>query len=224
MANFIRCQMFWQLFGTFHSFWHFLVQLLETFAIFWQHSPSLGNFCNLFCNFWYLFHFWDFFWNLFQLFTTFGFCWEKSRSDATAWAPKARRPMFGPLCIRPTILPFLCSCPFLVSMFAVGLCVLWVLCGPSKATVRCYTSICDGIILWGSTMDHVKADVLRIPKIYIIWEWELGRSSAEVIIGCWFRAQNLISAECCFVLSSNMCDLVTHSLGPPLGPLPYSFG
>ena len=42
---------------------------------------------------------------------------------------------------------FLCSCLFLVSMFAVGLCVLWVLCGPSKATVRCYTSICDGIIL-----------------------------------------------------------------------------
>ena len=69
----------------------------------------------------------------------------KSRSDGTAWAPKARRPTFGPLCIRPTILPFLCSCPFLVSMFAVGLCVLWVLCGPSKATVRCYTSICDGI-------------------------------------------------------------------------------
>ena len=31
-------------------------------------------------------------------------------------------------------------------MFAVGLCVLWVLCGPSKATARCYTSICDGII------------------------------------------------------------------------------
>ena len=31
-------------------------------------------------------------------------------------------------------------------MFAVGLCVLWVLCGFSKATVRCYTSICDGII------------------------------------------------------------------------------
>ena len=30
----------------------------------------------------------------------------KSRSDATAWAPKARRPMFGPLCIHPTILPF----------------------------------------------------------------------------------------------------------------------
>ena len=45
-----------------------------------------------------------------------------------------------------SILPFLCSCPFLVSMFAVGLCVLWVLCGPSKATARCYTSICDGII------------------------------------------------------------------------------
>ena len=61
-------------------------------------------------------------------------------------APKARRPTFGPLCIRPTILPFLCSCPFLVSIFTVGLCVLWVLCGPSKATARCYTSICDGII------------------------------------------------------------------------------
>ena len=62
-------------------------------------------------------------------------------------APKARRPTFGPLCIRPTILPFLCSCPFLVSIFTVGLCVLWVLCGPSKATARCYTSICDGIIM-----------------------------------------------------------------------------
>ena len=61
-------------------------------------------------------------------------------------APKARRPTFGPLCIHPTILPFLCSCPFLVSIFTVGLCVLWVLCGPSKATARCYTSICDGII------------------------------------------------------------------------------
>ena len=42
---------------------------------------------------------------------------------------------------------FLCSCLFLVPMFAVGLCVLWVLCGPSKATARCYTSICDGIIV-----------------------------------------------------------------------------
>ena len=71
----------------------------------------------------------------------------KSRSDGTAWAPKARRPTFGPLCIRPTILPFLCSCPFLVSIFAVDLCVLWVLCWPGKATARCYTSICDGIIL-----------------------------------------------------------------------------
>ena len=63
--------------------------------------------------------------------------------------PERQRPMFGPLCIRATILPFLCSCPFLVSMFAVGLCVLWVLCGPSKATARCYTSICDGIIYTG---------------------------------------------------------------------------
>ena len=54
--------------------------------------------------------------------------------------------MFGLLCIRLTILPFLCSCPVLVSMFAVGHCVLWVLCGLSKATARCYTSICDGII------------------------------------------------------------------------------
>ena len=68
-------------------------------------------------------------------------------------APKARRPMFGPLCIRLTILPFLCSCPFLVSIFAVGLCVLLVLCGPSKATARCYTSICDGIIVWGGGGD-----------------------------------------------------------------------
>ena len=68
-------------------------------------------------------------------------------------APKARRPIFGPLCIRPTILPFLCSCPFLVSIFSVSLCVLLVLCGSSKATARCYTSICDGIILlwiWGT--------------------------------------------------------------------------
>ena len=71
---------------------------------------------------------------------------QNARSDGTAWAPKARMPMFGPLCIRPTILPFLCYCPFLVSMFEVGLCVLWVLCGPSKVTARCYTSICDGII------------------------------------------------------------------------------
>ena len=71
---------------------------------------------------------------------------QNARSNGTAWAPKARRPAFGSLCIRPTILPFLCSCPFLVSMFAVGLCVLWVLCGASKATARCYTSICDGII------------------------------------------------------------------------------
>ena len=47
--------------------------------------------------------------------------------------------------------PFLCSCPFLVSMFAVGPYVLWVLCGPSKATARCYTSICDGIISNGAT-------------------------------------------------------------------------
>ena len=38
-------------------------------------------------------------------------------------------------------------------MFSVGLCVLWVLCGPSKATARCYTSICDGIIkLWSSQL------------------------------------------------------------------------
>ena len=81
----------------------------------------------------------------------------KSRSDGTAWAPKARRPTFGPLYIRPTILPFLCSCLFLVSMFVVGLCVLWVLCGPSKATARCYTSICDGII-WNST-----------EKLYCFW-------------------------------------------------------
>ena len=113
MANFIRCQMFWQLFGTFHSFWHFLVQLLETFAIFWQHSPSLGNFCNLFCNFWYLFHFWEFFWNLFQLFTTFCYCWEKSN----------RRE--GRCSVRPTILPFSCiylccgSMCFMGSMWAL---------------------------------------------------------------------------------------------------------
>ena len=71
---------------------------------------------------------------------------QNARNDGTAWAPKARRPTFGPLCIRLTILPFLCFCPFLVSIFAVGPYVLWVLCGPSKATVRCYTSICDGII------------------------------------------------------------------------------
>jgi hypothetical protein len=51
--------------------------------------------------------------------------------------------------------PFLCYCPFLVSMFAVGLCVLWVLCGPSKATARCYTSICDSIILL--TLDSLKS-------------------------------------------------------------------
>ena len=80
---------------------------------------------------------------------------QNARSNGTAWAPKARRPTFGRLCIRPTILPFLCSCPFLVSMFAVALCVLWVLCGPSKATMRCYTCICDyGLIypilaIWG---------------------------------------------------------------------------
>ena len=43
---------------------------------------------------------------------------------------------------------FLCSCPFLVSMFAVGLCVLWVLCGPSKATARCYTSICGILYIY----------------------------------------------------------------------------
>ena len=34
--------------------------------------------------------------------------------------------------------------------FYVDLCVLWVLCGSSKATVCCYTSICDGIILIGA--------------------------------------------------------------------------
>ena len=39
-------------------------------------------------------------------------------------------------------------------MFAVGLCVLWVLCGPSKATARCYTSICvtDNVPLLSSPL------------------------------------------------------------------------
>ena len=35
--------------------------------------------------------------------------------------------------------PFIC-------VFYVGLCVLWFLCGSSKATLRCHTSIFDGII------------------------------------------------------------------------------
>ena len=49
----------------------------------------------------------------------------KSRSDATAWAPKARRPTFGPLCIRPTILPFLCFLSFsCIYIFCGSLCSL----------------------------------------------------------------------------------------------------
>ena len=40
---------------------------------------------------------------------------------------------FGPPCIRPTILPFLCSWPFLVSMFAMWVYVFYGLyVGPAK--------------------------------------------------------------------------------------------
>ena len=35
----------------------------------------------------------------------------------------------------------------------VGLCVLWVVCGSSKATLRCSTSICDGIIPFNAFSD-----------------------------------------------------------------------
>ena len=49
----VRCQLFWQLFRTFHNLWHFFGQLLETFAIFFAtlvSFPLLGIFGN-FCNF-----------------------------------------------------------------------------------------------------------------------------------------------------------------------------
>ena len=46
----------------------------------------------------------------------------------------------------------------------MGLCVLWVLCGTSKATARCYTSICDGII----TFDLLKV-VMDVEVEFKFW-------------------------------------------------------
>ena len=128
-------------------------------------------------------------------------------------APKARRPTFGPLCIHPTILPFLCSCPFLVSIFTVGLCVLWVLCGPSKATARCYTSICDGIIryifviilmhlvlkfwLWGRFVAEKQSYLLNLMAGHLLnmtydenskWNvWELDHYTDRSSLGIHYR-------------------------------------
>ena len=76
------------------------------------------------------------------------------------------------------ILPFLFSCPFLVSMFALGLCVLWVLCGPSKATLQCYTFICDAIIftivcMFVSLICTTDHSILSVFVLYLSWALHL---------------------------------------------------
>ena len=52
--------------------------------------------------------------------------------------------------VLPTILPFCVLDIACVYVFYVGLCVQCVLCGSNKATSRCLTLICDGIILFES--------------------------------------------------------------------------
>ena len=63
--------------------------------------------------------------------------------------PERRRQTFCSVCFafgpRSSLFVFLTFSCFYVCY--VVLCVLWVLCGSSKATLRCCTSICDGIIL-----------------------------------------------------------------------------
>ena len=56
-------------------------------------------------------------------------------------APKARRPMFGPLCIRPTILPFCVPVLFLYLFCCGSMCSMG-----SMWAQHSYTSICDGNI------------------------------------------------------------------------------
>ena len=150
---------FWQFLATFGNFW----QLLANFDIFWQLLATCGNFWLIFanlqhfllqilascCNFWLILA------TLQHLFVAnFGFLLQLliasrrrlGQHNITAWAPKARRPLSYTYARRSSI-SFFYSLYFLVSKCSLGVCVLCVPCGSSKATLRCYTSICDGIIV-----------------------------------------------------------------------------
>ena len=135
-------------------------------------------------------------------------------------APKARRPTFGPLCIRPTILPFLCSCPFLVSIFTVGLCVLWVLCGPSKATARCYTSICDGIIYLEINAINSKW-ILFINAFFCPLTFFTASKRLCLFVGCFFFAPGSLWKTSSPSSVTTICflsvDFFLDPWGAPLG-------
>ena len=139
MSSDVKC--FWN----FSQLLTFLGQLLEFFDIFLQHLPSFWNFCH-FLELLVCFPFLKCFLETFATFQNFWFLLGKIKKWCNGLSAEGAKADVWSALHSPDDPPFFVFLYFLLSKFAVGQCVLWVLCGPSKATVRCYTSICDGII------------------------------------------------------------------------------
>ena len=104
--------------------------------------------------------------------------------------------LFGLHCIRQRILLFCVLDIFCVYVFCVDLCVQCVLCGSSKTTLWCCTSICNGIIL--SILDQPGWSVIKWAYVEVSFIWlreRLKDIRILIIVGGWGCANQCILCE-----------------------------